>query len=579
MTAIGIDLGTSNTVVAHFKDGQPHTLVDQAGRRLIPSIISFHPSGTVLVGDSAKMRRFNDSSSTVTGAKRLMGRLWGSPELEAMQKRVPFPLREGKNRTVRALLRGELYSIPELSAFVVRKAKAWAEEALHQQVTQAVITVPANFNELQRQATKLSGELAGLEVLRVLNEPTAAALAYGHIAPATKDEQIAVYDFGGGTFDLTMLKMSERELRVRATAGDMFLGGDDIDLAIANRMAEAYLQQHRYDPRADMEVFARVRIAAERLKVDLSSAEEATVPLNELMYGPGGKPIQWSYSMTRKELDAILDPFVNQSLKVCEDAMELLQASPRDFDRVVLVGGTTLSPRIRQRVTEFFGREPVEGLDPEEAVALGAAISSTMPVARKVKAAAQATGKGPPPPRPPPRPPGPAEPTYEPDLDAEAEAEPTAYPISLRPPVFQEESEEVVQLPVRARASQGRRTAAIALAAVGVLALAAIVAASLKLLGSGPPADAPTPKPAGRGMPTAVPTPPASATPAPSAAIQPTGSSAPAATPTAGPESSAAPPGSAGPAVAPAASTATPAPSAAAAAPSGASAAPSLPPK
>jgi len=231
MTAIGIDLGTSNTVVAHVKDGVPYTLCDPAGRRLIPSIISFHPSGTVLVGDSAKMRRFNDGMSTVTGAKRLMGRLWGSPELEEMRRRVPYQLREGKNRTVRALLRGELYSIPELSAFVLRKAKAWAEEALGEPVTEAVITVPANFNELQRQATKLAGELAGLEVLRVLNEPTAAALSYGHIAPAAKDEQIAVYDFGGGTFDLTMLSMSERELRVRATAGDMFLGGDDIDLA------------------------------------------------------------------------------------------------------------------------------------------------------------------------------------------------------------------------------------------------------------------------------------------------------------------------------------------------------------
>ena len=387
MTAIGIDLGTSNTVVAHVKDGVPYTLCDPAGRRLIPSIISFHPSGTVLVGDSAKMRRFNDGMSTVTGAKRLMGRLWGSPELEEMRRRVPYQLREGKNRTVRALLRGELYSIPELSAFVLRKAKAWAEEALGEPVTEAVITVPANFNELQRQATKLAGELAGLEVLRVLNEPTAAALSYGHIAPAAKDEQIAVYDFGGGTFDLTMLSMSERELRVRATAGDMFLGGDDIDLAIATKIADAYLKKHFYDPRADSEVFARVRIAAERLKVDLSSDEEASVPLNELMYGAGGKPIQWSYTMKRRELDALLDPFVNQSLKVCEDAMELLKASPRDFDRVVLVGGTTLSPRIRQRVADFFGRQPVDGLDPEEAVALGAAISCTMPVARKVKKA------------------------------------------------------------------------------------------------------------------------------------------------------------------------------------------------
>jgi molecular chaperone DnaK len=441
MTAVGIDLGTSNTVVAHVKDGVPRTLVDSAGRRLIPSIVSFHPSGTVLVGDSAKMRRFNDGVSTVTGAKRLMGRLWGSPELEEMRRRVPYQLREGKNRTVRAMLRGELYSIPELSAFVLRKAKAWAEDALKQQVTQAVITVPANFNEL-----------AGLEVLRVLNEPTAAALAYGHIAPAAKDEQIAVYDFGGGTFDLTMLSMSERELRVRATAGDMFLGGDDIDLAIANKMADAYLATHRYDPRADMEVFSKVRVAAERLKVDLSADEEASVPLNELMYGPGGKPIQWTYTLRRKELNAILDPFINQSLKVCQDAMALLKASPRDFDRVVLVGGTTLSPRIRDRVSEFFGREPVEGLDPEEAVALGAAISSTMPVARKKgdevrmpslgaktssPAAAAAPSPGPSALQAVAKP-GPRSAASEPEellLDPDpSSGEPAVYPISIRPP-------------------------------------------------------------------------------------------------------------------------------------------------
>jgi molecular chaperone DnaK len=395
MTAIGIDLGTSNTAVAHVKDGAPHTLCDAAGRRLIPSIVSFHPSGTVIVGDAAKMRRFNDAPNTVTGAKRLMGRTWGSPELIEMQKRISYPLREGKNRTVRAFLRGELYSIPELSAFVLRKAKAWAEEALGETVTEAVITVPANFNELQRQATKLAGELAGLEVLRVLNEPTAAALAYNHVAPPTSDELIAVYDFGGGTFDLTVLRMSERALRVRATAGDMFLGGDDIDIAIATKMAETYLEHHYYDPRADPEVFARVRVAAERLKIALSTDLEATATLNELMYGQGGKAINWTFRMTRAQIDALLDPFIERSMKVCKEAIGMLKVAPGDFDRVVLVGGTTLSPRVRQRVTDFFGREPVPGVDPEEAVALGAAISGTIPVARKQKAAAQPVAAAP----------------------------------------------------------------------------------------------------------------------------------------------------------------------------------------
>jgi molecular chaperone DnaK len=385
MTVIGIDLGTSNTVVAHVVNGHPVTISDTSGRRMIPSVVSFHPSGSVLVGDAAKMRRFNDSINTVAGAKRLMGRNWGTPELEVLRKLLPYELREGKNHTVRAVLRGEEYAIPELSAFVLRKAKAWAEEAIGHTVDKAVITVPANFHELQRQATKLAGELAGLEVVRVLNEPTAAALAYGHVAATAHDEQIAVYDFGGGTFDLTMLGMSERELRVRATAGDMFLGGDDVDTAIATRIADAYLTTHRYDPRVDPDVYARVRVAAERLKVSLSTEPEATVALNELMYGQGGKPIIWGFTMTRPELDALLDPFITRSLKVCQDALKLMKARAKDIDRVVLVGGSTLSPRVRERVGEFFGRAPAGGIDPEEAVALGAAISGTIPLAPKPK--------------------------------------------------------------------------------------------------------------------------------------------------------------------------------------------------
>ena len=383
MTVIGIDLGTSNTVVAHVVNGEPVTITDASGRRMIPSIVSFHPSGTVLVGDAAKMRRFNDSVNTVAGAKRLMGRAWGTPEIEELRRRLPYELREGKHKTVSAVLRGETYAIPELSAFVLRKANAWAEAAIGQPVKKAVITVPANFHELQRQATKLAGELAELEVVRVLNEPTAAAIAYGHVAATAKEEQIAVYDFGGGTFDLTMLRMSEQELRVRATSGDMFLGGDDVDTAIADRIANAYLATHRYDPRADPDVYARVRVAAERLKVDLSTEQEATVALDELMYGHGGKAIDWSFTMKRSELDAILDPFIDRSIKVCVDALALMKATVKDIDRVVLVGGSTLSPRVRDRVGEFFGRLPATGVDPEEAVALGAALSGTVALAAK----------------------------------------------------------------------------------------------------------------------------------------------------------------------------------------------------
>jgi molecular chaperone DnaK len=379
MTVVGIDLGTSNTVVAHMAGGRARTFADAtSGRTLIPSVISFHPSGNVLVGDVARERRFVDPTNTIFGAKRLMGRTWASPELQEARKRLPYELRQGKNQQVRAMLRGELYTMPELSAFVLRKAKAVAEEALKTKVTEAVITVPANFNDLQREATKLAGTLAGLDVLRVLNEPTAAALAYGQRYQKTHSEQIAVYDFGGGTFDLTLLTLSKTVLRVRATSGDMFLGGDDIDMTIANHIAETFLRKHYYDPRADPQVFDHLRVAAEEIKTKLSKDDVAEIELNDLMIGQGGRAINFRYTLTRSAFDAMVVPYVDRTLKVCRDALTLVRAEPKNFDRVVLVGGSTHIPLVRQRVSEFFGREPAAGVSPEEAVAIGAAVQGRM---------------------------------------------------------------------------------------------------------------------------------------------------------------------------------------------------------
>ena len=242
-TVIGIDLGTTNTVVSVVRDGQASALLDEAQQVLIPSIVSFHPNGNVLVGRAAKERRIVDASNTIYSIKRLIGRSWDSEEVRRARSRFPFEMREGPGQASLVVARGETYTLPEISAFVLRKAKSVAEAALGTSIDRAVITVPANFNDLQRAATKVAGRVAGLEVMRILNEPTAAALAYGY--GRASSERVAVYDFGGGTFDVTLLDLSNNVFEVLATAGNTFLGGDDLDLAIAERMSELLLAQHR----------------------------------------------------------------------------------------------------------------------------------------------------------------------------------------------------------------------------------------------------------------------------------------------------------------------------------------------
>jgi molecular chaperone DnaK len=370
---IGIDLGTSNTVVAHIgDDGVATTLADEDGNVLIPSVVSMDEGGKVIVGYAAKERRLVDPKNVIFGAKRLVGRTWNDPELQHARKRLPYELRQGKNESVRVMIHDELYTLPEVSAFILRKAKAVAEHALGREVDRAVVTVPANFNDLQREATKLAGMLAGLEVMQVLNEPTAAALAYGYGKAAT--ERIAVYDFGGGTFDVTLLTLVDDVFRVRATAGDMFLGGDDIDLAIANRIATAYVKRHYYDPRTQGQIFDPLREAAERLKFMLSTRDEAAIDLDAVVQGFGGKGVKFTFAMTRAELAEVIDPFIARTLAVCETAFVRAKVAPKQFDRVVLVGGSTRIPRVRERVADFFGRAPEDGVHPDEAVALGAAI-------------------------------------------------------------------------------------------------------------------------------------------------------------------------------------------------------------
>ena len=374
MSVVGIDLGTTNTVTACVRSGKVHVLADEQGQRLLPSVVSFHPNGDVLVGASAKARRVIDAKNTVYSHKRLIGRSWSSPEISQARTRFPFELREGPGQGPLVHARGQDYTLPEISAFVLKRARQIAETALGTQVEKAVITVPANFNELQRASTKVAGRVSGLEVLRILNEPTAAALAYG--LGRTGNERVAVYDFGGGTFDCTLLDLSGNVFEVLATAGDSFLGGDDIDALIADRMAEEFLKQHRYDPRGDAQGFEKLKTAAERIKMELSTNETFTVPLKEIGFGAGGSGLSLMFTMTRKDFEALVKPLVERTFKVTQDALALARLTPTSFDKIILVGGSTRVPMVRQRVEAFFGTAPLDRVNPDEVVAIGAAIQA-----------------------------------------------------------------------------------------------------------------------------------------------------------------------------------------------------------
>jgi molecular chaperone DnaK len=372
--AVGIDLGTTNTVIAVVREGVAATLHDPEQGRLLPSVVSFHPSGSVLVGHRALDRRLIDAPNTIYSIKRLIGRPWDSPEVREAREKLPFELREGQKGGTLVVARGDTFSLPEISAFVLRQAKAIAESAIGEPVERAVITVPANFNDLQRAATKMAGRLSGFDVLRILNEPTAAALAYG---PGVKaNERVAIYDFGGGTFDVTLLDVAPNVFEVLATAGDSALGGDDIDVVIAERMADDLLKKHRFDARANRMVFGRLRILGERMKRELSSREDFEIAVDDLVGGDRGTTVTWRFRMTRPELEWASLNIVERSFKVCQQALEAAAIAPSDLDRVILVGGVTRMPMVARKVQQFFLRPPVVRINPDEVVALGAAIQA-----------------------------------------------------------------------------------------------------------------------------------------------------------------------------------------------------------
>lgn len=372
--AIGIDLGTTNTVVAAVVDGVALTLEDEQQRRLLPSVVSFHPSGNVLVGEAARERRLIDPENTIFSIKPLLGRAFDSEAVRLAVGRFPFRFVEGSKSSTMVMARDAAYALPEISAYVLRRAKAVAEHALRAPVDRAVITVPANFNDLQRASTKIAGRLAGLDVLRILNEPTAAALAYGQ--SSAKTEKIAVYDLGGGTFDITLLDLAGNVFEVLATAGDTALGGDDFDRLLAERLALDILKQCKFDPRTSPAAFARLHFLAEEMKKRLSTESEIEQEVNGFGVGEGGAPLSAKVRVTRSEFETIARPLLERTVAVAKRSIEVVGLHPKDFDRVILVGGSTRMPLVTRFVEQLFGRAPHLNVNPDEVVALGAAIQA-----------------------------------------------------------------------------------------------------------------------------------------------------------------------------------------------------------
>ena len=371
---VGIDLGTSNTVVAHAATGPAQVLADASGFKIHPSVVSFHPTGGVVVGAAAKQRKVIDPKNTIFSVKRLIGRSWSSPEVQTARKRMPYVIKEGANQLPLIATRGGEFAVPEISAIVLDHAKRVASTALAMDVGRAVVTVPASFNDAQRSATATAGQIAGLTVVRVLNEPTAAALAYGHTRQLR--ETIAVYDFGGGTFDITILKLDKDVYEVLGTAGDTFLGGDDLDEKLVDRMVEKFLAENRVDLRTNEVSMMRLRSVAEQTKIELSRRPRALVRIDEIAYGPNGKPLDLQIEIRREDFVQYIADIVDRTFPVCEEALRLANLTIDHIDDVVLVGGSTKIPYVREQVSRFFAKAPRTDVNPEEAVATGAALQA-----------------------------------------------------------------------------------------------------------------------------------------------------------------------------------------------------------
>ncbi|WP_391480738.1 molecular chaperone DnaK [Nereida sp. NH-UV-3] len=371
---IGIDLGTTNSCVAIMDGSQPRVIENAEGARTTPSIVAFTDDER-LVGQPAKRQAVTNPENTVFGVKRLIGRRADDEHLAKDKKNMPFAVINGGNGDAWVQAQDEKYSPSQISAFILQKMKETAESYLGEDVTQAVITVPAYFNDAQRQATKDAGKIAGLEVLRIINEPTAAALAYGLDKKET--QTIAVYDLGGGTFDVTILEIDDGLFEVKSTNGDTFLGGEDFDMRIVNYLADEFKKANGVDLTQDKMALQRLKEAAEKAKIELSSASQTEINQPFIsMDGKTGQPLHLVVKLTRAKLESLVGDLIKASIKPCQAALKDAGLSVGDIDEVVLVGGMTRMPKVIEEVTKFFGKEPNKGVNPDEVVAMGAAIQA-----------------------------------------------------------------------------------------------------------------------------------------------------------------------------------------------------------
>ena len=371
---IGIDLGTTNSCVAIMDGSQPRVIENSEGARTTPSVVAFADEER-LVGQPAKRQAVTNPDNTIFAVKRLIGRRVDDPAVEKDKKLVPYAIVDGGNGDAWVEVKGEKYSPSQISAYTLQKMKETAESYLGEDVTQAVITVPAYFNDAQRQATKDAGKIAGLEVLRIINEPTAAALAYGLDKQETKT--IAVYDLGGGTFDVTILEIDDGLFEVKSTNGDTFLGGEDFDMRVVNYLADEFKKEHGVDLSKDKMALQRLKEAAEKAKIELSSSQQTEINQPFISMDPnGGTPLHMVMKLTRAKLESLVSDLIKGSLKPCQAALKDAGLSTSDIDEVVLVGGMTRMPKVVEEVTKFFGKEPHKGVNPDEVVAMGAAIQA-----------------------------------------------------------------------------------------------------------------------------------------------------------------------------------------------------------
>ncbi len=368
---IGIDLGTTNSCVAILENGQPAVIPNSGGYKTTPSMFAITQDGKRLVGHLAKRQAVTNSKATVHGAKRLIGRRFDSPEVEHSRELCPYDIVEGPNEDARIEIGGKNFTCPEISAFILREMRRVAEEYLGEPVQEAVITVPAYFNDAQRQCTKDAGKIAGLEVLRIINEPTAAAMAYGF--NRTGEEKIAIYDLGGGTFDISILEMSDGVIEVLATAGNTFLGGEDFDRRIVSHLVDAFREAEGIDLTQDAMALQRLKDAAEKAKCDLSQRETVEINLPFIASDDEG-PRHLSMEVPRETLERLVDDIVRGTLKTVDQCLQDANVGVGDIDQVILVGGQSRMPLVQQAVADHFGKRPHKGVNPDEVVAIGAAI-------------------------------------------------------------------------------------------------------------------------------------------------------------------------------------------------------------